>query len=483
MQLNPEKKVLEKIHNFSDSESRTRLLKVFYLAKSNLQQFLRRTGESYFQHVCEVALTVAEVMDDPATMAVALLHDIQIHPDGESFLNDAGFMSDECNLVKEMHQLRRLDIDQNTKDLDTVLQAFSNDPRLLPLRMAHRLNDVRHFDRFDVLIKKRLAEETLHMYTSIAGRLGLNAWRYEMEDASFKIIYPDVARRLFKKFQTYEKLDKLCLSQTQKFFEVKFRAVKIDVQFETRIKNLYSTYRKMLLKHRKFEELTDRLALRLIVQSEEDCYRALGIVHRMMHPIPGKLKDYIGAPKENGYRSLHTVVYPLPGVTEQAMEIQIRTPVMHDECEFGLAKHATYKDLKYALSSNSARVNLFSNLEILRQETSTPLQFEKAMRSYFSEDRLVVFDEKNNLYHLKKPANALDFACLVYGKKCMRLKGVRINGRYQEIDTKLRDGDTVEALFSRNILVAPSWLDACYHRSSRKILREAFVKQKEKISL
>ena len=220
-----------------------------------------------------------------------------------------------------------------------------------------------------------------------------------------------------------------------------------DVQ--TRIKNLYSTFRKMVVKHRRFEEGTDRLALRIIVPTIDDCYRALGIVHGRMRPIPGKLKDYIGAPKENGYRSIHTVVFPLPGVTEQPIEIQIRTAAMHDECEFGLANHNAYKEYAYALNVRPARVSLFQNLVSLHASARSPQKFEDALRTYFSRDQLIIFDADGAMYHLPKPSLAADFVRLAAPKREPFLASIRINGRAQRPDMPLHDGDTVEMRFGQ----------------------------------
>lgn len=196
---------------------------------------------------------------------------------------------------------------------------------------------------------------------------------------------------------------------------------------------------------------------------------------RVAPPDAGETKDYIGAPKENGYRSIHTVVYPLPGVTEMPIEVQIRTKEMQDECEYGIAKHAEYKTYIYRLHSPNARVNLFRNLQSLRTEARSPEQFENALRMYFHEDRLALFDTKNNLYHLRKPVTALDFVCHVHGKRSMRLASVKINGRERSMDTTLNDGDTVEAKFGKERTVKQSWLGACRHAETRKAIRAALT--------
>lgn len=442
----------------------------------HLSALRRRSGESYAEHGQEVAMTLRGLSDDPSLLSVALLHDLLVHPEGECLLNASPLTEDERRLIREMHPLRRLQIDENTRDLDTALDAFTTDERLLPLRMAHRLNDIRHLERFGKRLRSRIARETLHMYSAIAGRLGMHVWRHEMEDRCFRFLYPHVVTQLEKQFTACRTADDACLRHGKRFLLKKFRDEGLVCHIDGRVKSFYSTYRKMLVKRRPFHELTDRLALRLIVQTQDDCYRALGVVHACMHAIPGKLKDYIGVPKENGYRSIHTVVYPLPGVTEQPMEIQIRSEQMHRDCEYGTAHHGSYKNGLYALRSHATHVQIFRNLQSLREESHSPKQFEEALRTYFNESHIALFDPGNTLYHLKKPVTALDFVCHAYGKRVKYLNRVRINCRERPSMTELQNGDVIEAHFGRELRVREEWIPACRHRASRLLLRETLLR-------
>ena len=413
-------------------------------AQKHLSGIRRHSGESYFDHGQTIAAALREVSADTTLVAAALAHDILVLPQGKAILQQSPLTSEEQSLAAGMHRLRHLHIDENTKDLDRVIHSFSHDSRLLLLRMAHRLIDVRRLQEFPPVRRRQIARETLHMYTAIAGRLGFHRWRYEMEDTCFSIVQPKNATALEEEFARMSAVDTLCIDRTTAFLLPKFREAGISTEMSHRIKGLYSTYRKMVVKRRKFHELTDRLALRIIVPSREDCYRALGVVHGNMHPVPGKLKDYIGAPKENGYRSIHTVVWPLPGITEQPMEIQIRTAEMDRECEFGVTSHAEYKRMTYALQSAGTAVDLWRNLQTLRAETRSPVQFEKALRSYFDESHLAVFDAEDNLHHIPRPATARDFLKIVHPEVSKKVREVRINGRKKPVDAELRDGDCVE---------------------------------------
>lgn len=450
---------------------RQSVLSAWKFSQTHLRQIKRRTGEDYAEHGLELAKALMELSPDATLVRVALLHDILIHPDGENLLASSPLTRDERELVHTMHTMRRLHIDASTEDLTHTVEAITSDVRLLPLRMAHRLNDVRHFYRFEKKIKLNMAKETLHMYSAIAGRMGLQSWRREMEDTCFAIVQPKVAEDLRRSFEAMYALDMACLHHTKVYLQKKLSDAGINAEIDFRLKGQYSSYCKMVAKNRTFEQLSDRLALRILVPKVTSCYEALGVVHQAMHPIPGKLKDYIGAPKQNGYRSIHTVVYPLPGITEQPMEIQIRTADMHQECEYGVASHHGYKDLHYSFSMPAARVDLLRNLEMLKVEAGTPEQFESALRSYFHGNHIVIFDAGNNLYHVKKPATALDFACFVHGKRSSKVKSIRINGREKPLHTELRDGDTVEVHFARTVTFQSHWMHACKQKTSKALLK------------
>ena len=414
-----------------------------------------------------MASTLREGITDASLFSVAILHDLLVHPNGRILLKESPLNEKEREMVSEMFELRRLHIDSTTEDLDRMIDSFVKKDEVTILRMAHRLNDVRNIELFHAKRRKEIARETLHMYSAIAGRLGMNTWRHEMEDRCFFVNHPKIAKNLKNHFDKYQPLDSSCLRQTTLFLRGKLTKQGIECKMEQRIKPLYSTYRKMVLKKRKFEEMTDRLAIRIVTQNELDCYKALGIIHAFTHPIPGKLKDYIGAPKENGYQSIHTVIYPLPGVSEQPIEIQIRTHAMHQKCEFGTISHGNYKSGLYTINLKPARVSLFKNLKSLKEEVRSPKEFSTVLRKYFDENQIAIFDTENNLYHIKKPATALDFVCRVYPDRYKKLKEVLINGRLRSFDTPLNDGDVVRAKFGRILLVDKKWINDCHHNYSR----------------
>jgi GTP pyrophosphokinase len=449
------------------------LLEACDYAERHLSDINRRSGEDYAWHGLELAMTLKESIADVDILKVAVLHDLLVHPNGETLLREAPLNPEQKRLVGFMSVLRKLNIDTDAKDLDRLLNAMMENGQLITLRMAHRLNDIRHLERFSEGIIKKITRESLHMYTAIAGRLGMHAWRSEMEDICFRSTQPHIYATIDDKFKAYQKLDEACFGQTEVFLKEQLKKAGLTCRIEKRVKGYYSTYRKMVIKNRRFEDLTDRLAIRVIVPEVRDCYIALGIIHGCTHPIPGKLKDYIGIPKENGYSSIHTVIYPLRGITEQPMEIQIRSEDIHQMCEYGPASHGEYKTNMYSLISPHTRVDLIRNLESLRQETVTPKQFEEVLRKYFQEDHIPVFDQLNNLIHIKKPATAMDFVAEIHDRRLHMLKAVKINGRYCSLDTPLKNGDIVEPFFGRTVAIQTKWLSACHHPSAVKKIKIA----------
>ncbi|MDP4007935.1 MAG: HD domain-containing protein [Candidatus Peregrinibacteria bacterium] len=419
----------------------------FEFTKKHLSDINRRSGESYAEHCSEVAQTLQEAIYDPSLICVALLHDLLVHPFGETIMKEAPLTEKEKNLVRKMHILRRLHIDSNTEDLEQFFDAFTNDGEILVLRMAHRLNDVRQLENFEKDLQLQIATETLHMYTAIAGRLSMHTWRHEMEDVCFFKVYPTIADEVSKKFEAYKEIDEICMYQTQALLERKLKEKNIQCEIDNRVKTYYSTYRKMIFKNRQFDKLTDRLAIRIITETLEDCYKVLGIVHQIFNPIPGKLKDYIGAPKINGYQSIHTVIYPLKGVTEEPIEIQIRSKNMHRICEYGTAAHENYKNYTYQLKTNTSQIDLLRELQNLKEGVKSPKQFENALREYFHNDHIAVFDGENNLYHIKNTSTAADFIKTVHKRNHTSTKELRINGKKSEVTIELKDGDIVEAKF------------------------------------
>ncbi|EKE11099.1 MAG: GTP pyrophosphokinase [uncultured bacterium] len=460
--------------NIAQNKFKNRTEKTLDSSQRFLNTLKRKKANGYTQNGVLLMKTLKEITNDPSLLSICLFYDVLNYPEGKKILKNSNLSKSEQIIIKKLHSLENLSIDSNIKDINKALRYFSADYRILILRITHRLLDIRNLEKFSQKKAKKIAQETLHMYVPLASRLGLHKWRHEMEDICFKYLFPRIAKKLERKFDFYRENDISCLKHTEKYIKQKLTESGIKCTLENRIKSIYSTYRKMIVKNRKFDELTDRLAIRIIVAKKDTCYRALGVIHSIMHPIPGKFKDYIGTPKENGYQSIHTVVFPLPNVTNMPIEIQIRSKEMHKECEFGVASHFHYKKDSYTMRYNKkTRADLIKNLEIIKHESPTSTQkLSHLMQSYFRGDQVLVFDSKNRVYHLTKPASALDFVCIHYKKKIAYLKSVKINGILGSLETLLQDGDVVEAQFQEKKSFSKRWIKMCHREQSKKMLLE-----------
>ncbi|QQS59548.1 bifunctional (p)ppGpp synthetase/guanosine-3',5'-bis(diphosphate) 3'-pyrophosphohydrolase [Candidatus Peregrinibacteria bacterium] len=446
------------ILSFFDSSGQKYVIRAAHeLANTHLSTIMRRTGESYAKHGEEVACVTFERTKNPSLIACALCHDIHLHPRGEEILRKSFFSESERNIIRSMHQLRRLHVDENTDDLEFAIQSFLENADIALLRLAHRVNDIRHITRFLLRLQKTISRETLFLYGVIAGSLGISAWRRELEDISFSVLHPRYFQKVLKSFSASSRFDNALLEKTETILREKMQRENIPAQIHKRMKGIYSTYKKLLLHHQSFREIPDRIAIRIITENEKDCYHILGIVHRLFPPSFEGFRDYIAAPKENGYQSLHTLVSPFPGENPQRIEVQIRTHRMHSQDEFGLASHARYKNAKYALTKGKMLGNLERGLLHLRAEVKSPEHFEQLLKSAIRERHIIIFDKENTPHTIDAPATLLDVACLLYKKRSAFIKEVRLNGRLEELASSVRNGDSVSFSFSRKKQATKKW--------------------------
>lgn len=445
------------LSSFHVPKDQKKIADAYEFSRKYLSSVLRRTGENYFEHGEELAFVVFEQTRSPSLLACALCHDLHLHPQGEEILRHSFFSEFERDVIRSMHQLRRLHLNENTSDLEFAIESFLKNSDIALLRLAHRVNDIRHIKRFLPKLQKAIARETLFLYGMIAGSLGISAWRRELEDISFSVLHPRYFQKVSEEFRASSRFDTTLLNKTEEVIRREIGKENLPSQLHGRTKGIYSTYKKLLLHHCSFREIPDRLAIRIITESEKDCYQILGIVHRLFPPLFSGFKDYIAAPKENGYRSLHTVVFPFPGENTQPIEIQIRTYRMHSQNEFGLSSHSRYKSAKYALTKGKMLGNLERGLLHLRAEVKSPERFEQVLTSTLREKQIIFFDKNNEPHAIDAPATLLDSACLLLEEKSAFLKEARLNGRLEELGTSVRNGDTVSFRLSRTKQSTKKW--------------------------
>ncbi len=405
---------------------------------------LRKSGEPYIQHPLHTAYTLAEIKADAATVAGGLLHDVP--EDTSHTLEEIKtiFGPETAMLVEGVTKLGKIKyrgIERYRENLKKMFLAMATDLRVIFIKFCDRLNNLRTLENLPPEKQKRIAQETLEIYAPIAGLLGIARLKWQMEDICFKVLYPEEYHDLEYKYEVEKKVERNQFFQKiRKILVPKLEEAGIQCAIEVRFKHLYSIYLKMQKKERKFDEIYDVFALRLIVPTVDDCYKSLGVIHTLWKPKPNRFKDYIAVPKPNGYRSLHTTIFGPEGKTT---EFQIRTQEMHEESIYGLAAHWYYKMQQGGAYQSPAWLKEI--IEIQKEITNTS-EFVKKIKLDIFRDRIFVFSPKGDVFELPEQATPVDFAYAVHTNIGNHAAGVIINDKLGRLDQELRNGDFVEII-------------------------------------
>jgi GTP pyrophosphokinase len=441
-------RVIKKFQDNHSGADATVLSLAFEFADMAHQGQLRKSGEPYIQHPLHTAYTLAEIKADAATIASGLLHDVP--EDTSHSLEEIKtlFGPEIAMLVEGVTKLGKIKyrgIERYRENLKKMFLAISSDLRVVFIKFCDRLNNLRTLDNLPPEKQKRIAQETLEIYAPIAGLLGISRLKWQMEDICFKILYPDEYRDLEYKYEVEKKVERNQFFQKIKqILKPKLAEGGIACTIEVRFKHLYSIYLKMQKKDRKFDEIYDVFALRLIVPTIDDCYKTLGVVHTLWKPKPNRFKDYIAVPKPNGYRSLHTTIL---GPEGKATEFQIRTWEMHEESIYGLAAHWYYKIQRGAGSYQSPRW-VEEIIDIQKEVTNTSELVKKIKMDIFR-DRIFVFSPRGDVFELPEQATPIDFAYAVHTNIGNHAAGVIVNDKLGRLDQELKNGDFVEILIEK----------------------------------
>ncbi len=436
---------------------------------------LRSSGESYINHPLAVARIVADIGLDDISLAAALLHDAV--EDTEISLADVetGFGPEVAAIVDGVTKLERLQFDskeaQQAATMRKMLVAMAKDLRVLIIKLADRLHNMRTIAAMPSEKQRRIAQETLDIYAPLAHRLGIQELRQQLEDLAFASLYP----------KRYAELDHLVATRTPErevylakaIAEVRGRLseVGIDAEVTGRGKHLWSIYEKMVQKGKEFDEIFDLVAVRVIVDSVKDCYAALGSIHGRYKPVVGRFKDYIAMPKFNLYQSLHTTVI---GPGGKVIEVQIRTREMHQRAEWGVASHWAYKD-----ETASNDIDWLNRIIDWQADVSDPAAFMENLKTDLEQDEVVVFTPKGRVITLPVGSTCVDFAYAVHTEVGHACIGAKINGRLVALDHKLRSGDTCEIFTSKLESASPSrdWLQFAVSPRARNKIRQWFSRE------
>lgn len=467
---------------------------------------LRRSGEPYITHPVAVAAILASLRMDADTVAAGLLHDT---------LEDCGVSGEELERrfgptvrrivegetkVSKLYKFANLEGEEKrAEDLRQMFIAMAEDVRIIIVKLADRLHNLRTLEHMPPHKQRRIAQETLEIYAPLAHRLGMGQLKWELEDLSFRYLHPEAYHALLSRIQetqeARERVIQRAMAALQETLE-KDELLQAQLQgFEVtgRPKHLYSIWKKMEREGKALEQIYDLLAVRVILdpkpspteegralREKQVCYHVLGLVHALWQPIPGRVKDYIAVPKPNGYQSLHTTVIALEGLP---LEVQIRTREMHRIAEYGIAAHWLYKEGLTDPEEVRRRVSWLRSIQEWQQEFSSSREFVEAVTRDLLGGRVFVFTPKGRIINLPKGATPVDFAYHIHTEVGHHMVGAKVNGRIVPLSYELQNGDMVEILTSKSAHPSKGWLEFARTRSAKSKIRQYFRAQERQETL
>lgn len=469
-----EEKLLHISKEKCDEEQIAKIRKAINFARDAHSGTNRLSGEPYLIHPISVAIKVAELHLDASTIIAAILHDTV--EDTDTTLNDLKkqFSSEVATLVESVTKLSNIKIkkswfpliksqeiqipefERQVETLRKMLIAMSKDVRVIFIKLADKLHNLETLSFLPKEKRERIAKEAIEIYAPIAGRLGMGEWRGNIEDLSFPYVNEEAYKNLKSlAIQEIKDREKYLQKITKKLKEI-LRENHIKANINFRAKKWYSLYKKLLKYNGDIEKIYDLIAVRVIVDSIEDCYAVLGLIHNSWRPLPGRIKDYIAIPKPNGYQSIHTTVFAEEG---RIVEFQIRTEKMHHQAEFGIASHWIYSTHKKSALPNKDDLKWINDFYRMQKKVTSPEELVNLLRMDLFEDRIFVFTPAGDVKDLPFGATPVDFAYSVHtalGNKCT---GAKINGKIASLDTYLQNGDIVEIIKRENAKPHADWLN------------------------
>jgi len=454
-------------------EDISRLESAFQFSEQAHEGQFRQSGEPYVSHPLAVANILAQWHLDSQALTAALLHDVMEDTSVTKTEISRNFGKPVAELVDGVSKLDRIEFESHAEaqaeNFRKMLLAMARDVRVILIKLADRLHNMRTLDAVTPDKRRRIARETLDIYAPIANRLGLNSIYQELEDLSLKHLYPDRHRVLAKAVKAARGNRREVVGKVLDAIKRKLKSAGVEAHALGREKHLHSIYRKMREKHLTFAQVQDVYGFRIIVNDVPSCYVALGALHGLYKPIPGKFKDYIAIPKSNGYQSLHTTLF---GPFSTPIEVQIRTQEMHKIAEAGVASHWLYKDSDTSLSDLQKKTHqwLQSLLEI-QSQSGDSAEFLEHLKVDLFPDAVYVFTPKGKILSLPRGATAVDFAYAVHTDIGNRCVAVKINQELMPLRTELKNGDRVEIITAAHAKPNPLWLNFVTTGKARSRIR------------
>ena len=435
------------------------LEKAFRFAAERHQGQKRVSGEPYMMHPLMVTRQLAEMQMDMTCLETGLLHDVVEDTTATVEEIRKNFGDEVARCVDGVTKLSKLDLasreERQAESVRKMLLAMVDDIRVVIVKLADRLHNMRTLGCLPREKQERIAQETIDIYAPIAHRLGMGKVRGELEDLSFKYLEPDASAELLKEFETARPESEAFLNEVKHTVEVHLAREGIPARVETRLKRAYSVFQKLKRQKITLDQVYDLLAVRIITDSVKNCYAALGVIHNEWHPIPGRIKDFIAIPRPNLYQSLHTSVM---GPGGRHFEVQIRTDEMHRIAEEGIAAHWKYKEGKRGPAADDQRIAWLRQLVEWQREMRDPDEFMSTLKVDLYPEEVYTFTPRGKVIVLPREATPIDFAYAIHSDVGNRCVGAKVNGRIVPLKSALRNGDVVEILTQSGHLPSKDWL-------------------------
>lgn len=462
-----------KLEPYADRLDLATINRAYEFSKAAHEGQKRHSGEDFIVHCQEVTEILADLHLDTVTLTCALIHDVV--EDTEATFEDVQkeFGDEVARVVDGLTKIAKVQFRTNTEqqveNYRKLLLSMAQDARVILIKLADRLHNMRTLEYLREEKRRRIALETREIYAPLAHRLGVATIKWELEDLSFKFLEPEAYKSLASKIKEKRDDREEHLERLRIPLQEDLREAGIDCEVTGRPKHLWSIHRKMTKRDKPYEEIYDLMAMRVIVDTVADCYHALGIIHNKWTPLQERFHDYIATPKSNLYRSLHTTIF---GPGGRLYEIQIRTREMHRTAEYGIAAHWKYKEGVKSGSEVDETLSWFRQVLEWQQETREPEEFMEFLKIDLFQDEIFVFTPQGDVKQLPRGATPIDFAFAVHTEVGIRCAGAKINGRITPLSRELRNGDTVEVLTDPKQRPSRDWLAFVKTARARNKIRQ-----------